>query len=215
VPGSINWICTDLNQHKTDELEYDVVTAWDALHHIQNLKQLYEEIDKALKPGGHFLVSERVWGTDKPSVRARIGKYLELFVWSFLPTPSPYTYRRKFKQLFGELGLFFRTKILRQKVEMIPWQLDSDDFCSPFEEASGREIVDLIEDMFEVEKIESYGGFTEEIQRSLYLPRFLRFPVLLFLSWLDHAAIKLHLLEGKVSIIYARKKGMEQESSQS
>lgn len=206
IPGKINWIVADLNRFETDPEEYDQVTAWDGLHHIEDIGHLCEQIDKGLKPGGLFLISERVWGGDHPSVRARIGKYLELFVWAIVPTPKPYGYGRKFKEVISTLRPFIRTKILRKKHKARAWQIADEGLCSPFEDVSGAEIMQIIRERFVIEKTESYGGFTEEIWRSLYLPRFLRFPAILFLSWFDHLLVKLGLLEGKLLIAYARKR---------
>jgi len=206
IPGSINWVVADLNRFETKIAEYDVVTAWDALHHIRNISGLIEQIDRGLKPGGYFLLSERVWGSENPSVRARIGMYLERFLWTLVPTPSPYTYRRKFREFYGTLSLFFKTKILRKKHTQMPWQIKDDGFCSPFEDACGQEIIDEVTKRFDIERMENYGGFTEEILRSLFLPRFLRMPATLFLGWLDHALVKARILEGKICIVYARKR---------
>ncbi|MGD8923138.1 MAG: class I SAM-dependent methyltransferase, partial [Candidatus Zixiibacteriota bacterium] len=96
IPGQINWIVTDLNTFEAEPGRYEVVTAWDGLHHIEKIYRLCEQINRSLKPGGKFMMSERVWGGDEPSVRARIGRYMEQHLWTILPTPSPYTYRRKF-----------------------------------------------------------------------------------------------------------------------
>jgi SAM-dependent methyltransferase len=209
IPGDINWIATDLNNFTTAPEQYDQITAWDGLHHIEKIERLCEQIESGLRPGGHFLLSERVWGGDSPSVRARIGKYLEQFLWTFAPTPKPYTYGRKFRELWATLGLFFKTKILRKKHTQRPWQIADEGFCSPFEDASGQEILRIVNKRFHVEKTESYGGFTEEVLRSLYLPRFLRIPTVLFLGWLDHLLVSAGLLEGKIAILYARKRVQE------
>jgi hypothetical protein len=40
----------------------------------------------------------------------------------------------------------------------------------------------------------------------LYLPRLLRWPVILMLAWLDHLVVRLGLLEGKIMVLYAHKK---------
>jgi hypothetical protein len=71
---------------------------------------------------------------------------------------------------------------------------------------SGEEILRIVNDRFEVEKSEGYGCFTEEVLRSLYLPRFLRVPAILFLGWLDHLLVSSGLLEGKIAIVYAKKR---------
>jgi hypothetical protein len=112
--------------------------------------------------------------------------------------------------LWETYKVIFKTKILRKKHESTPWQLENEDCCSPFEDACGGEMLDAIAKYFYIDKIERYGGFTEEIQRSLYLPRVLRWPVLLFLSWLDHIVVKLGLLEGKIMVLYGRKKEPEE-----
>lgn len=212
IPGRISWIVTDLNTFEAQENKYDQATSWDGLHHIQQIDRLCAQINRALKPNGRFMISERVWGGDRPSVRARIGKYMEQHLWTILPTPAPYTYRRKFKELSDTYKLVFKTKILRKEHKWVPWQLENEGCCSPFEDACGGEILDAIEKYFHIERIERYYGFTEEIQRSLNLPRFLRAPVILFFSWLDHVAVKLGLLEGKIMILYGCRKDPAQIS---
>ena len=72
--------------------------------------------------------------------------------------------------------------------------------------------MEAVYDKFEIEKAHSFGCFTEEIIRSLYLPRILRWPAILFLSWLDHLVLKTGLLVGKLIIVYARKPGGDGES---
>lgn len=208
VPGQINWTVTDLNEYEVKVGEYDQVTAWDGLHHIEKIDRLCAQINDGLKPGGRFLMSERVWGGDKPSVRARIGKYIEQFLWTILPTLPPSTYRKKFKGLWSTYSAFFETKILRRKLDYTPWQMIPTDegYCSPFEDISGREMMDAIQNHFVIDRIERYGGFTEDIQRTLYLPRFLRFPIILILSWIDQLTVRLHLLEGKIMVLYGHKK---------
>jgi 2-polyprenyl-3-methyl-5-hydroxy-6-metoxy-1,4-benzoquinol methylase len=206
IPGQINWTIADLNSFTAAQAKYDQVTAWDGLHHVQNIDHLCSAISDSLKPNGRFLLSERIWGGANSSLRSRIGRYLEQHLWTLVPTPAPMTYGRKFKELFSTWKVIFRTKILRQKHNSTPWQIQEEGFCSPFEDTSGSEIIAAVRKYFEIEKLESYGGFTEEVLRSLYLPRALRIPAVLFLGWLDHIVVKAGLLEGKITIIYARKK---------
>jgi 2-polyprenyl-3-methyl-5-hydroxy-6-metoxy-1,4-benzoquinol methylase len=209
IPGHINWMITDLNQFCTASGKYDLATAWDGLHHIQNIEHLCEQIKNGLKDGGTFYVCERIRGGENPTIRTRIGKYAEQLLWTMVPTPAPFTYRRKFKELYDTAGLVFRTKILRKKTPHKAWQIKEEGYCSPFEDAVGTEILAAIEKNFEIISIENYGGFTEEILRSLYLPRVLRVPAILFLAWFDQLVVKLGLLEGKISILYARKRKEE------
>lgn len=206
IPGEINWINTDLNSFTAEEGKYEVCTAWDGLHHIQEIDRLCGEIHKSLKPGGRFMMSERIWSGDELSLRARLGKYIEQTLWTFLPTPAPPKFRTKFKELLVTYWLFVKIKIFRQKHESVEWQLENEEFCSPFEDACGAEMIGAIKKYFIIEKYETYGGFSEEIQRSLYLPRFLRVPAILLISWLDHLVVKLGLLEGKLMVLYGRRK---------
>jgi hypothetical protein len=93
-----------------------------------------------------------------------------------VPTPSPSNYQRKFKELFRTWKAAFRTKILRKKAEHSPWQIKEEGFCSPFEDTSGEEIIAGVIKYFDIERTESYGG------------------------------VKIGLLEGKITIVYARKR---------
>jgi len=207
----INWIVADLNVIELEPEHYDLVTAWDGLHHIQQIDRLCAQASRSLKPGGRFIMSERVWGGAQLSVRARIGKYLEQLLWTIVPTPAPATYRVKIRQLVdGYVGVF-QSKVLRRKRVSTPWQ-EQGELCSPFEDAVGAEMMESIDRYFDIERREEYGAFTEEIQRSLNLPRPLRVPALVVLSWLDHLAIKLGLLEGKIVVVYARKKARIQDA---
>jgi hypothetical protein len=133
--------------------------------------------------------------------------YVERFVWTFVPTPAPYTYRHKFKELYDTLSLLIKTKVLRMKHTTKAWQIKEEGFCSPFEDSCGQEIIDEVCKRFDVERVESYGGFTEEVLRSIYLPRIIRIPVVLFLGWLDHLLVRIGLLQGKICMVYARKRG--------
>jgi 2-polyprenyl-3-methyl-5-hydroxy-6-metoxy-1,4-benzoquinol methylase len=205
IPGQIYWIVADLNTFDAAPDQYDLVTAWDGLHHVQQIDRLCAEVCRALKPGGQFMMSERVWGGNQSSMRTTIGRYLEQHLWTVLPTPAPTTYRTKFRQLFDTYRRLFKTRVLRKKYEAVPWQIQGE-LCSPFEDACGPEMIDAIDKHFEIDRVEQYGAFTEEIQRSLFLPRFLRIPVLVILSWLDHLTIKLGLLEGKIVILYGHKR---------
>ena len=66
-----------------------------------------------------------------------------------------------------------------------------------------------VERYFDIEATEDYGGFSEDVLRTLFLPRVLRIPVVLFLGWLDHLVVKTGLLKGKITIVYARKRSRE------
>jgi glycosyltransferase involved in cell wall biosynthesis/SAM-dependent methyltransferase len=56
----INYVAADLNAITLEENAYDAVFASMAIHHLENLEGVYEELTKALKPGGLFVFNEFV-----------------------------------------------------------------------------------------------------------------------------------------------------------
>jgi SAM-dependent methyltransferase len=58
--GSTNYQVVDLNHAVLETGKYEAVVSMGALHHIQRLDHLLDEIQKSLKPGGKFLFYEYV-----------------------------------------------------------------------------------------------------------------------------------------------------------
>jgi len=58
--GSTNYQVVDLNHAVLEAGKYEAVVSMGALHHIQRLDHLLDEIHKSLKPGGRFLFYEYV-----------------------------------------------------------------------------------------------------------------------------------------------------------
>lgn len=202
--GKINWVVADLNKYEMAPGEYDLVTIWDGLHHIADLDRVCRQINGALKPGGMFLFSERVWGGKSRSFRTKISQFLEIVVNASIPLTIPY--EKRFNLLKETLEVVYKKYLLGREVT-INSQAEGDcDFVSPFEDISGMEMLPNIENNFSIERLDNYGSFSEEACRSLNLPRPLRIPGILFLSWFDYMWIKTGLLEGKIIVGYARKK---------
>ncbi len=78
--GKINWIVADLNKYELTPNKYDLVTAWDALHHIPEIERLCVQIFHSLKPGGWFLFSERIWGGKGGTFKTKVSQSLEVIV---------------------------------------------------------------------------------------------------------------------------------------
>jgi 2-polyprenyl-3-methyl-5-hydroxy-6-metoxy-1,4-benzoquinol methylase len=58
--GSANYQVVDLNHAILEAGKYEAVVSMGALHHIQRLDHLLDEIHKSLKPGGRFLFYEYI-----------------------------------------------------------------------------------------------------------------------------------------------------------
>jgi len=76
--GKINWIIADLNNYSLPTAEYDLITAWDGLHHIPNIDRLCSQIYDSLRPGGVFLFCERVWGGKEHTFKGKVARHLRL-----------------------------------------------------------------------------------------------------------------------------------------
>ncbi len=208
--GNIHWIVADLNHFELPKEKYDIITAWDGLHHIINIEALCEKIHAALKPGGVFLFSERVWGGKQRSMKTKISQGLEITVNVCLPLAwSHKTRRESFRRM---LRIIYHEHILRKNSSSADAFLQSDqdlsnqELISPFEDAIGKEeILGAIQKRFIIEKMHHFGAFSEEACRSLLLPRFIRIPAVLLLSWFDYFWVRTKLLEGKLVLGYARK----------
>jgi 2-polyprenyl-3-methyl-5-hydroxy-6-metoxy-1,4-benzoquinol methylase len=200
--GRIYWMVADLNHCNLPREKYDVITAWDGLHHIVNIEGLCQKIQNALKPEGVFIFSERVWGGKNQSLKTRICQGLEITTNVCLPLAWSHKKRREeFKRM---LKIIYYNYILRKNINVE--NSENNGYVSPFEDATGREMLEAIGRSFKIKKLQRFGAFTEEACRSLKLPRPLRFPSILFLAWFDYLWVKTGLLEGKLMLGYASKK---------
>ncbi len=200
--GKINWIVADLNHYDFPKEKYDVITVWDGLHHIVNIDGFCKNIRNALKPGGVFLFSERVWGGKNQPLKTRISQGLETTLNVCLPLAWPHKKRREdFRHM---LKVVYYNYLLKRKASFKTRSGDCE-FDSPFEDATGKEMISAIEKHFRIERVQQFGAFSEEACRSLNLPRLIRAPAILFLSWFDYLFVKTKLLEGKLMMGYARK----------
>lgn len=200
--GKINWIVADLNTYELPTGEYDLVTAWDGLHHIPNIERLCNQIYNSLKPGGKFLLCERVWGGRGESLKTKVSQALETTVNACLPLA--WSYSKRINNLKDMLVVVYNKYLLR-RVAQFKNDLGQCTYISPFENITGIEMFSVIEKLFEVERIQNFGAFSEEACRSLNLPRLFRAPSILFLSWFDYFWVKSGLLEGKILMAYAKK----------
>jgi 2-polyprenyl-3-methyl-5-hydroxy-6-metoxy-1,4-benzoquinol methylase len=200
--GKIYWNVADLNIYKLDTNAYDLVTAWDGLHHIPNIEGICKQIYHSLKPGGRFLFCERIWGGNGRTFKIKVCQMLEIMLNLILPLTIPYSKRiAVLKDIFKVL--YNRHSPGKKFKSDNP--TEANGFSTPFEDSTGIEMLYIIKDMFKTEIIDDFGAFSEEACRSLNLPRFLRVPSILFLSWFDYLWIKIGLLDGKLLMGYMQK----------
>ena len=58
--STLTYRVVDVERARLPATSYDLVIGWMALHHIQNLSQLFHQVKRALRPGGLFVVNEYV-----------------------------------------------------------------------------------------------------------------------------------------------------------
>lgn len=120
--GGVNYRIGDLNQIELESEVYEVVVAWDTLHHIFNLDPLMRQAKKSLRAGGSLFVYDHI-GQETSLFRKVLSK----------------TERFIKKMLLLDNGL--QNKNL-DKVEMIE--------KPPFEDVMQKEMIDIIKKYFDI-----------------------------------------------------------------
>jgi ubiquinone/menaquinone biosynthesis C-methylase UbiE len=223
--GNIHWIVGDMNNLpiKNNKV-FDLVTSWDAVHHVQDINYLTKKLNNTLKDKGEVILCERVQGGEV-DFKQKIGSVIRSFTNLLLPMVITYSTRI---QSFKGMLILIENKIVKKilgnkmvKKETMDQGLNSianpieQKFESPFEDCCGREMITSLKQYFEIERYLSFRAFTDEIERSLYFGRsleFIRKIVLIGFSWFDYMLIKTKLLDGLIIFIHC-KKGNYSESS--
>jgi SAM-dependent methyltransferase len=179
--GSLSYEVADLNRITLPESRYDVVLAWDGLHHIVALDHLMSEIRKTLRAEGVFIFSDHVG--IKPLSRL-LGGLLYLFLPTFVP------FKIKFKYALGGAG-----KIREEMTSR-----------SPFEEATCGQIMDAVRKRFMIrQEIEHTGvGYRAAIAGDLRWRDAVKHPFLRRLKQLDDWAVRHSLLHGDHVLVVAQ-----------
>lgn len=176
--GNISYHITDLNFPKFPKNKYDVVVIRNVLHHIINLRQLFEELNNSLKPCGLILVDDGLPAGKIEALAA--GAFLML-----LPTDIPY---------FEKIRRVFRKgQILKRTQDM----MDAKG-ASPFESVSGEESVDYLKDFFKVGNYTTYAAFIGVLTAKVRFPPMINILLLRMLNFIDVIMIKLGILRGTV-----------------
>jgi len=184
--GSLHYSVTDLNVIEFVPDSYDVIVAWDGLHHILLLERLMGQIQKALKPEGLFIFSDNIgmhW----------MSRMIGGFLYFILPTHV--SYFTKLKYAVGG-----QKKVQQDMSER-----------SPFEEINTESIMSLAEKYFNIVEKKSHTGigYRAAIAGDLRFPGFMKYPFLKFLKKLDDWSVNHGLLKGDHVLVVAQSKNKE------
>ena len=134
----INYATADLNNISLQENVYDAVFVSMAVHHLENLEGVYEELTRALKPGGLFVFNEFVG----PSQFQWTYRQLELCNELLASIPERYRVTE-------------RDTVLR---EIKRPSIQSMNDLDPSESIRSAEIIPLTERYFDIVERRDYGG---------------------------------------------------------
>lgn len=134
----VTYAAADLNHITLEENAYDAVFASMAVHHLENLEGVYEEVKKALKPGGLFIFNEFVGPSQFQWTETQLRLANELLA------SIPKSYR-----------LADNGKVLG---EIRRPSIDAMNELDPSESIRSEEIMPLLERYFEIVERRDYGG---------------------------------------------------------
>ncbi len=187
--GRLEYQVADLNQKTFNARSFDIVIAWDGLHHILKQQRLMQEINRALKKDGLFIFSDNI-GMHWFSRLVGGGLY---FV---LPTFVSYTDKLKIA-LGGEK---------RIKKDMTA--------RSPFEEINTEGLVEVARQYFEILDYREHTGigYRAAISGDVRLAARLKYYFLKKLKQLDDWGVKTRILKGDHAFVIGRPKNIKSRS---
>jgi len=195
-PGTAAFQVADLNQLALPEERFDVILAKGVLHHLPRADLLIEQVDRALKPGGLFWISD----TYAP-VSARTAFAAGLFA-LVLPVHMPY--RKKLKALFHFGG---------RSVERVQASMQAEGL-SPFEGAGTESHwLERVHRVSTVTKRMEHPAIAGYLASQISAPDWLAIPVLRWICALDALLVRLHLIESCAATLYAYKAGAGDSTS--
>lgn len=171
--GSLRYTVADLNRIELEKERYDVVIAWDGLHHILALDRLMGQIRVSLAPSGVFIFSDNVG-------MSFLSRLIGGALYFMLPTHVPY--RIKLGFVLGG-----REKISEEMTRR-----------SPFEEVSSGSIMETVGRHFTLQQCKSHTGigYRAALAGDLRGPDQRRHRFLRRLKKLDDWAVDHGLLKG-------------------
>lgn len=179
----INYFVSDLNSPQFLPQSYDLIIGSGIFHHVEKLEKLFENLKKALKPGGRLLMYDYV-GPSRfqwtPSQMEHCNKWLRKLPRKFrikrgypyyyypakvlfncLPFVNSNGYENVLKSIGGDrlVSQFLRLKTAQIYMDkLIPPHPDQFLVTDPSEAVRSQDIVPVIKNYFEVERELSLGG---------------------------------------------------------
>lgn len=184
--------CGDLNVIELPPSTYDSITAQGSLHHVLRLDFTLDEVHKALKPNGHFLVYDYIG-------MGPVRKILASFLYSLLPTYK--TYRQKLK-LAPRLPNFLASE-QRKRQDLTKGKTGSLHRDSPFEEISQRSIIDEIRKRFRIDHISTHLPFFFYLVAKVRVPRRWKYSFARLLKSWDDVLVRHNICRGSYVFIVA------------
>jgi ubiquinone/menaquinone biosynthesis C-methylase UbiE len=182
----------DLNTIILEPNTYDVVMVWDSLHHILESQRLLQEVHKGLKQTGSLLMLDHVHQL------CLSGKLLSLFFQGILPTDLSYC--KKMSKLLVKI----KNKMSHIYQSTPP--IENNYFCSPFEDCTGIEMIDYINQFFTIHKLTFLLSFSHHFVARIRISDSIRLPLIRLLKYLDNVLIRLGLFKGEYVFVWAAKK---------
>lgn len=188
------FVAADLNTIRLSTESLDCVVAHDSLHHILALDHLLGEVQKALKPGGRFIVMDFVG-------MGILRKLLAGALFALLPTYQPYAMKWKFRKRLPP----FLADEEKKKASLAAGTDAALHEESPFEEISQASIVSEIEKKFKIVELFFFNPFWYYLAPKIRTPRTWRYPMARFFRRLDQMIVQLHLTRGAYFFLEATK----------
>lgn len=191
LSGLINYQVADLNTINLECNKYDIVFCGMALHHVQNLEHLFEELKKGLKPNGRFILTEFVGPSQFQWTDKQLGIIREIL--GLLPI------RLKIDARSGTVKEY----CVRPTVESMN-ELD------PSEAIRSSDILPLVYKMWEVEERIDFGGtilhmLLDGIVANFDAAREEDVAILKLLEYFEDTLIKENVLPSDFTLIVARR----------
>lgn len=188
--GRLAYGVGDLNIIELPEKEYDVITAFDGLHHIRDLEGLLKKVKKALKDDGVFLVYDHI-GSER--LIGRLNRILSRFLYLILPQRG---------------GIKEKISRIRRNMRRISGENTLELTTSPFEDVCAKEMINLIENHYFIEKKETSLClfFSGMVISNSNMPRGIRLWLCKTIKGLDDFLINSFPIQGEYVYIEARKK---------
>lgn len=183
--GNVTYVVADLNKITLEEFIYDSVVVWDTLHHIPEIDRLMNQVKRALKPGGNFIVLDHIGQT-------KTGNIISKILYLILPT---------------DRSLSKKLKLIREHL----WKkshheqnnLNEDD-KSPFEDVTQGEMIKAIQKKLKVKEVRTTLSFSASIS-CIKLKGPLKYKLIYLLKFIDDLLIKMKILKGEYIFIWAKK----------